>query len=247
MVNLVKDMIPVRNMNLSQILRAGVRSDLPNGQKRLCLSYLIAGLFASAFLVNNCSPVIFDLIPCFKRKQGTTEEDFEEENGSIDIKDCMPLSMRMIEYTLNNYSKIYVEGQDVMTAFLDYIKEKEYITVRLSDAQMDMIDSDYKSNRRRTGGQSVAHAFLLKHPVKGTIISFYCSWQISSTIARVSMKNLLLHQFILIVKYLIFYCCPQPENIHRPGNLFIPTFHNFIGSFCRPFGAKCPFSNNRLL
>ena len=125
MVSLVKDMIPVRNMNLSQILRAGVRSDLPNGQKRLCLSYLIAGLFATAFLVNDCSPVIFDLIPCFKRKQGTTEEDFEEENGSINIKDCHALSTRMIEYTLKNYTKIYAEGEDVRTAFLDYIKEKE--------------------------------------------------------------------------------------------------------------------------
>jgi hypothetical protein len=104
---------------------------------------------------------MFDLIPCFKQKQGTTEEDFDEENGSINIKDCQAISTQMIEYTFENYTKIFTEGEDAMTAFLDYIKENEYITIELSDAQMDMIDSDYRSNRRRTGGQSVPSSFLI--------------------------------------------------------------------------------------
>jgi hypothetical protein len=49
-------------------------------------------------------------------------------------------------------------------------------------------------------------------------------------------------QFILIVEYLIFSCHHQLKNINRLGNLFIPTFHHFLGSFCRSFGARCnPF------
>ena len=39
MVDRVKDRIPMEGMSLDQSLCAGIRSDLPDGQKRVCLSY----------------------------------------------------------------------------------------------------------------------------------------------------------------------------------------------------------------
>ena len=88
MVTEADRLVPIENMSTSQVLRAGYRSDLPNGQTRLCLSYLVAGLILSSFVrprrdflcntgvnltnIQNddlIAPLIVDMIPALERMQ----------------------------------------------------------------------------------------------------------------------------------------------------------------------------------
>ena len=110
MVNKVDEM-KVIEMSRNQILRAGYRSDLLNGQPRLCLSCLIAGMFASAFSFDKTAPLIVDLVPGIDRKKGSFNEDFCEENGNVSIIPCMPLAKERMKYILYHYSKIFTEGK----------------------------------------------------------------------------------------------------------------------------------------
>ena len=110
-LNSVEDLKPMEELPFDQSLCAGIRSDLPDGQKHLCLSYGIAGLFALAFLVHiankneilKLAPLIIDMIPLINRKIGSTEEDFDAENGNIDISPGMPVIKKRVSYILRNF------------------------------------------------------------------------------------------------------------------------------------------------
>ena len=119
-------LVPVENMLTSQVLSAGYRSDLSNGQTRLCLSYLVARLDLSSFvrprrdflcntgvtgplesddltnIRNNdlIAPLIVNMIPTIERMQGLTEEDFCDDNGRVSILPVMELVMKCLSYIL---------------------------------------------------------------------------------------------------------------------------------------------------
>ena len=163
MVTDIDKMIPMENMLTNQVLRAGCRSDLPNRQTRLCLSYMIAGMFASAFLrsrgdLSNDSstgiieslsnlrdddliaPLIVDLIPVIDRSKGMTEEDFCDDNGNVSIHPGMPLAMKRMSYILCHYSKIFSEGDDVWEGFMHCICKEGHTVKVLSDKDIAVLD-----------------------------------------------------------------------------------------------------------
>ena len=212
----VDRLVPVENMSTSQVLRAGYRSDLPNGQTRLCLSYLIAGLFLSSFVstrkdflcniaaagplpsddsINNrnddlIAPLIVDLIPAMDRRQGSTEEDFCEDNGSVSIHPVLPLVMKRVSYILRNYSKIFSEGNDVWDAFLRCVFEEGHTVKVLSDVDIAALDVHYDDLRQKSlSNVNMLKAILIKHKESSrTSVLFNCM-QISSTIGGVSTNE----------------------------------------------------------
>jgi len=188
MVNKVDEM-KVIEMSRNQILRAGYRSDLPNGQPRLCLSYLIAGIFASAFSNDITSPLIVDLVPGIDREKGSFNEDFCEENGNVSIVPCMPLATERMKYILNHYSKIFTEGKDVWDGFLNCIHDERHIVKILDDEDINRLDVQYDSMRRRSGSTKMFRAILVQHRVTGKTIVLYNCWQVSSTIGGVSTRS----------------------------------------------------------
>ena len=173
-------------MSRNQILRAGYRSDISNGQPRLCLSYLIAGMFASAFSNDKTSPLIVDLIPGIDREKGSFNEDFCEGNGNVSIVPCMPLAKERMKYILDHYSKIFTEGKDVWDGFLGCIREERHIVKILDDADMNMLDAEYDSMRMRSGSTKMFRAILVQHQVTDKTIVLCNCWQVSSTIGGVS-------------------------------------------------------------
>jgi hypothetical protein len=185
MVNKVDEM-KVIEMSRNQILRAGYRSDLPNGQPRLCLSYLIAGMFASAFSNDKTAPLIVDLVPGIHREKGSYNEDFCEENGNVSIVPCMPLAKERMKYILDHYSKIFTEGKDVWDGFLDCIRDERHIVKILDDEDINRLDVQYDSMRRRSGSTIMFRAILVQHRDTGQPFVLYNCWQVSSTIGGVS-------------------------------------------------------------
>ena len=182
----VEVMKPVETMSLNQVLRAGIRED---SVVRLCQAYLVAGLVGTALRPPDTDhmPLIVDLIPCYYRKKGSSsKDDFKIEYGRIDIKDCWELSSCVITYILDSYKKIFVDGQESLDAILRVIKQAKHIVLELTDTHINTIDPEYDSNRMRTGGTSVCHAFIIKHAVTGSIIVIYSSFQVSTTIGGVS-------------------------------------------------------------
>ena len=184
MVNKVDEM-KVIEMSRNQILRAGYRSDISNGQPRLCLSYLIAGMFASAFSNDKTSPLIVDLIPGIDREKGSFNEDFCEGNGNVSIVPCMPLAKERMKYILYHYSKIFTEGKDVWDGFLDCIREERHIVKILDDEDINMLDAQYDSMRRRSGSTKMFRAILVQHQVTDKTIVLCNCWQVSSIISGV--------------------------------------------------------------
>jgi hypothetical protein len=180
------DEMKVIKMSRNQILRAGYRSDLPNGQPRLCLSYLIAGMFASAFSFDKTAPLIVDLIPGIDREKGSFTEDFCEENGSVSIIPCMPLAKERMKYILDHYSKIFTEGKDVWDGFLNCIRDERHIVKILDDEDINRLDLQYDSMRRRSGSTKMFRAILVQHRVTDKTVALCNCWQVSSTIGGVS-------------------------------------------------------------
>ena len=187
----VVDMKRVENMTPSQILRAGVRAD-----GSLCQAYLVAGLMLTSYHHQSSTseavfPKVVDGIPCFQRKRGKSpKDDFNEKLGPIDINDCWELFECLLTQLLLTSKAIFVDGQDMLTATLRYIKEADHIVLELSDDHINKIDPEYDSHRRRHGATAVCHAFIIKHAVTGKIIIIYSCFQISSTIGGVSQYYL---------------------------------------------------------
>ena len=159
----VVDMKRVENMTPSQILRAGVRAD-----GSLCQAYLVAGLMLTSYHHQSSTseavfPTVVDGIPCYQRKRGSSpKDDFNEKLGPIDINDCWELFECLLTKLLLTSKAIFVDGQDMLTATLRYIKEADHIVLELSDDHINKIDPEYDSHRRRHGATSVCHAFIIK-------------------------------------------------------------------------------------
>jgi hypothetical protein len=187
-------MKPIEEMSLDQTLCAGIRSDLPGGKKRVCLSYAIAGLFASSFLMDTVvndeavkiPPLIVDMIPLFDRKIGSTEEDFCEKNGSVDISHGLPVIKKRISYIIRNFSKIFTEGSEVLNAFIGCIQEEGHIVKILNDEDMTVLDPQFNNLRRKTGATSLLTALLVQHCETEKTIAIYNCMQISTAIGGVS-------------------------------------------------------------
>ena len=141
----------VVDMSWNQVLRAGYRRVFPNGPRRLCLSYLIAGMFASVFTDGKTAPLIIDLIPVVNRKKGSTREDFCEDNGNVGIEPGIPLAMEHMKYILHHYSKIFSEDSDVLNGWMDCIREEGHIVMTLEDDDLKRIDPEYDLNRFEGG------------------------------------------------------------------------------------------------
>jgi hypothetical protein len=194
MVSRPEDMKPIEDMSLEQTLCAGIRSDLPDEKKRVCLSYAIAGLFASSFLMDTVvdneaikiPPLIVDMIPLFDRKIGSTEEDFCVKNGSVDISHGLPIIKKRISYILRNFLRIFTEGTEVLNAFIGCIREEGHIVKFLNDEDMAVLDPQFNNLRRKTGATSLLKALLVQHCDTGKTIALYNCMQISTAIGGVS-------------------------------------------------------------
>ena len=186
MVSSVEEMTTI-HPTTSQLLRAGVNCDKRVGPPRMCLSLLIAGLKASAFMIENIAPLIIDLIPGINRIKGTTcGDDFDERNGSVEVRQVMPLAMPRMKYILQHYSKILSEGKDVWDAWMECIRQEGHIVMTLDDAQISLLDPEYKKWRSILGGDDVFRSILIKHRETGKIIALFNSIQIASNIGGVS-------------------------------------------------------------
>lgn len=194
MVNSVENLNPMEELPFDQSLCAGIRSDLPDGRKRVCLSYGIAGLFASSFLMHvavkneimKIAPLIIDMIPLINRKIGSTEEDFDAENGNVDISPGMPVIMKRISFVLRNFTKVFSEGAEVWNAIIACIREEGHIVKVLNDDDMTILDPQFNNLRRKTISTTKLIAILVEHCETGKTIALYNCMQISSAIGGVS-------------------------------------------------------------
>ena len=156
--NILEDMKRVENMTPKQILRAGVRAD-----GNLCQAYLVAGLMLTSYHHQSSTseavfPKVVDGIPCFQRKRGSSpKDDFNEKLGPIDINDCWELFKCLLTQLLLTSKAIFVDGQDMLTATLQYIKEADQIVLELSDDHINKIDPDTTVT---TGGME-QHQFVM--------------------------------------------------------------------------------------
>ena len=92
------------SMNLNQILSASERNDIPgNTESRLCLLYMIYGLMTSELMDGGVllPSLIADMMPCFEPRQGTTEQDFDTDLGSVDITPIIDIVYIIITYMLS--------------------------------------------------------------------------------------------------------------------------------------------------
>ena len=186
MVSSVNEMMTI-DMSSNQILRAGYQNINGTNETRLCLSILIAGLFASAFITNKRkAPLIIDMIPLMNRIKGTPDEDFCKKNGRISIKDGEPLIKERARYILKNHNKIFSEGDEVWKVWLKSIQEDKHIVMTLEDAHLKRIDPEFGINREKEGCGFLFKAMLIRHSeTKRTIALYHCA-QIASTIGGVS-------------------------------------------------------------
>ena len=200
----------IRDMNLGQFLRAGVRSDLPNGQRRMCFSYMIYGLMCMAMFVGTLCPLVVDLQPGVPRAQGDNTDDFDPELGSVDFDP--DVSNPIIKRILKFYRYIFLDGISVLQRFLNVIAEQgNWLVVILRDEQMDMIDQQYDSTRLKHGGDHVIHFILMKNETTDEIKFVAATRQVASAIAGVSILSFQCKVSFIIVSSLIGFHFPSQQ------------------------------------
>ena len=179
-----------QNVNLNEILQAGVRSnDTP--RPRLCLTYLIAGVIASQLMltsIRNLPPLIVDLQSCMNRRQGGRRgDDFNTALGDVDITPFLDMAHLIIRRILRNYKYVFLDGFSVLQAFIDYIatEPRRYIVARLTDQMIDTFDRIFDQIRRRTL-QHCVHVLLVKDLQTNRIIFLVTVVQMASHIGSVS-------------------------------------------------------------
>ena len=235
MVSNVSEM-KVVDMSRNQVLRAGYRRDCPNGPMRVCLSYLIAGMFASAFTDGKRSPLIVDSIPVINRKKGSTSDDFCADNGHVNIEPAMPLTMELMKYILRNYGKIFSEGSDVLKGWMHCIREEGHFVMTLEDDDLKRIDPEYDINRSKEACEFMFNAMLICHCVtKRTIVLYHCV-QISSSIGGVSKSAYVFSLVKVYVNLPIYIHCSAIKHppSRQSSNLSIAQMVEFIlqGMWC---------------
>ena len=192
MTSIAAEMLSGHSMNFNQVLCAGERNDIPGDtEPRLCLSYMIYGLMTSELMVSGAilPPLIADLIPCFERRQGSTEQDFDEDLGSIDITPIIDMVYIIIAYALARYKYVFLDGITVLDAFLSFFgsNRDDWVVVRVTDEMIDMFDSGvFDRSRDRTGQDQCVHVLLVQNIETGDIVIVYATHQMASSIERVS-------------------------------------------------------------
>ena len=73
-VSSVLEMTSAKNMDIGQMLRQGVRSDLHGHPPRLCLTNMIYRLIMLVTMTNGMAPLFIDLVSCYQKKKGMTEQ-----------------------------------------------------------------------------------------------------------------------------------------------------------------------------
>jgi len=128
----------------------------------------------SETMMNGIAPLFIDLVSCYQQKKGTTDQDFDKSLGSVDMEPSMELCSLIMTYILHHYKNIFLEGQDVMMAFMNHIKVNgNWIVDKLSDEQIVLFDPEFGSLRRLHGSYSYAHVFLVQNEcIKTTIILY---------------------------------------------------------------------------
>ena len=61
-------MTAVKSMDIGQILRHGVRSDLPGHLPRLCLTNMIYQLIMFVTMMKGFAPLFIDIVSCYHKK-----------------------------------------------------------------------------------------------------------------------------------------------------------------------------------
>jgi hypothetical protein len=191
--NDVREMRAVENMDSKQILTQFLRDDI-RGKVRVCLTGSIHGLLAVSSKIDEDYPLLVDLIASYDREQGTTNrQDFDESRGSVDIGPSIEVARKKMTHILNNYTTLFLDGQEVFTEFLKHIRDfGKYIAQEMSDSDMQEIDPKFESYRHDHGTGSYAHVLLIRNEETGDTILVYAVWQMASCIGSVSMNILLL-------------------------------------------------------
>jgi hypothetical protein len=207
------NMGPTANLTRSQVLAAGFRKyDDGVDQKRVCLSYAIAGLVATAYLGTDKPsppPLIIDLVLAH------TQTEFNKKSGSARIgasnTDVLEL---IIQHVFALYNHAFIEGWDNINIFKKVIHKLKLVSIFLSDAMISGVIDDYRSPRARYDLEdSLPIILLLNRETKKTTIIFTCR-QISSAIGG-----------------------PKSSN-RMSGKMYIPTIHELVCAFLDVSGAK---------
>jgi len=196
MVTDARDMIRGEGMNLDEILYAGERSDNPRDPEeiRIALSYFYYALGVTDMVaevdddgVHLLPPLVLDLQPCVHRRQGTTEDDFKEELGNVDIEPILELAYLTIEYLLAHYKFLFVDGFSVLDVILRYIgDDASSWTVTILDDDMISMFNDTFNYIREAGQHDCVVVLLIQNTVTNNISILYATYQMASTIGGVS-------------------------------------------------------------
>ena len=182
------------NVQLNQILQAGVRSnDTPH--PRLCLTYYIAAVIASQLMLTSTTrpPLIVDLQQCMHRRQGDRpSDDFNPALGNLDAGPFLDMIYLIIRRILRKYKYVFLDGMSVLQHFIDYIATKprgRYIVARLSDEEIATFDPIFDQIRRRTMRFTAVRVLLVKDQSSGRFIFIVAVVQMASHIGSVSTKG----------------------------------------------------------
>jgi len=197
--NDASEMRAIENMDQTKILLHFLRADLPSGKIRLCLTGSYHAIMAVSSKINGLYPLLLDLTASYDREQGTTGQDFDESRGSIDIGPSIEVARKKMAHILKHYKTIFLDGQDVLKNFLDYVRDygKNWIAHEVDDEDIEKFDPKFGRIRDDHGTYSYAHVFLLRNLDTGDTILVYAVRQMASSIGSVSSNILLLTSYIV--------------------------------------------------
>jgi hypothetical protein len=207
------DMGPTANLTRSQVLAAGFRK-YGDGvdQRRVCLSYAIAGLIATAYSdTDNPSPppLIIDLVPTH------TQTEFNKKSGSarIDASNTDVVEL-IIQHVFAAYDHAFIKGWGNIKLIKKVIQKLGLVSMFLSDATISGVIDDYCSPQARYDLEdSLPVILVFNRETKKTTIIFACM-QISSAIGG-----------------------PKKSN-RMSGKMYIPIIHELVCAFLDVSGAK---------
>ncbi len=207
------NMGPTANLTRSQVLAAGFRK-YGDGvdKKRVCLSYAIAGLIATAYLdTDNPSPLplIIDLVPAH------TQTEFNKKSGSARIDAInTDVAELIIQHVFAAYDHAFFEGWDNINILKKVIHKLKLVSIYLSDATIGGVIDDYHSPRARYDLEdSLPVILVFNRETKKTTIIFTCM-QISLVIGGPTRSN------------------------RMSGKMYIPIIHELVCAFLDVSGAE---------
>ena len=136
------------------------------------------------------APLIVDIIPVMNRTKGNDSDDFNKRNGDVSINTAWKLIMPRISYVLKHYTKIIIEGADVLMGFMKVIRLEKHIIMTLEDEDISRLDPEYNNVRSVIGDDYFFKAFLVTHSGSGRTVALYHCAHIGSHIAGVSPNTI---------------------------------------------------------